>query len=142
MNEAETKEMVEFDPVAHREKWLQRLKDELDKIEPLMPIKLLPEGVEYPQWVQNVEREFAQVMFPVAKLKEPDVKMTPKRMGAMLGHMCESAVWMKDWIESQIESRDTADAEPATESTANEEAIKKGVEILIGLDAFDFIARA
>ncbi|HET7623842.1 MAG TPA: hypothetical protein VFM25_01165 [Verrucomicrobiae bacterium] len=122
-----------FDPIAHREKWLRRLVDELDKIEPLMPIKFLPDGIEYPQWVLKVEREFSLVMFPVAKLKDTDFKMTPKRMGALLGHMCESAVWMKDWIQSQFESPDSPGEELAAENTANRDAVKKGAEVLNGL---------
>ena len=63
-----------------------------------MPIKMLPVGIEYPQWVLNVEREFSLVMLPSAKLKDPNFKITPKRMGALLGHMCESAVWMMEWL--------------------------------------------
>ncbi len=88
---------AELTPEEHRAKWLKRLVDELDKIEPLLPIKLLPDGVEYPRWLLNVEREFSLVMLPAAKLKDPDSKVTPKRMGAVLGHMCEMAVWTIEW---------------------------------------------
>jgi hypothetical protein len=100
----------EFNHEEHRAKWLKRLAVELEKLEPLMPIKLLPDGVEYPQWVLNVEREFALVMFPVAKLKDRDVKITPRRMGALLGHMCESAVWMREWFESEAEEKQRENA--------------------------------
>ena len=68
-----------FDPVKHRQEWLRGLADELDKIEPLMPIKFLPDGINYPQWVLNVEREFSLVMLPCADLKTPDFVITPKK---------------------------------------------------------------
>jgi hypothetical protein len=97
---------AEFNHEEHRTKWLKRLANELDKLEPLMPIKLLPDGIEYPKWVMNVEREFSLVVLPSAKLKDPDVKITPKRMGAVLGHICEMAVWMMEWMGHQIENPD------------------------------------
>jgi hypothetical protein len=102
----------EFSHEEHRTKWLKRLADELDKIEPLMPIKLLPDGIEYPKWVLNVEREFSLVMLPSAKLKDLDFKLTPKRMGALLGHICEMAVWMMEWMNHQIQSPDKNDGTP------------------------------
>lgn len=37
--------VAELTPEEHRAKWLKRLVDELDKIEPLLPIKILPDGV-------------------------------------------------------------------------------------------------
>jgi hypothetical protein len=96
--------VTEFNPEEYRAKWLKRLVAELNKIEPLMPIKFLPDGVEYPQWVLNVEREFSVVMLPAAKLRDADDKMTPKRMGAVLGHMCAMAVWMMEWLNVQEEN--------------------------------------
>jgi hypothetical protein len=69
----------EFNHEEHRTKWLKRLADELDKIEPLMPFKFLPDGIEYPKWVLNVEREFSLVVPPSAKLKDPDFKLTRVR---------------------------------------------------------------
>ncbi len=123
-----TKAEAQFDPVKHRQDWLKRLADEVDKIEPLMPIKLLPDGIEYPQWVLNVEREFSLVMLPSAKLKEPDIKMTPKRMGALLGHMCEMAVWMMECLVDQM-------ANPAETGTPlpTEEQCKSGQAVLNSL---------
>lgn len=95
--------VIDINPEEYRAKWLKRLVAELGKIEPLMPIKFLPDGVEYPQWVLNVEREFSVVMLPAAKLRDADDKMTPKRMGAVLGHMCAMAVWMMEWLNAQEE---------------------------------------
>lgn len=115
------------DPVKHRQNWLKRLASELEKIEPLMPLKLLPGGVEYPQWVLNVEREFSLVMLPVAKLKSPDFKITPKRMGALLGHMCEMAVWTMEWLGSPSDDHHEKD-KPLTEAE-----LKTGQEFLVSL---------
>src|SRR5258708_12673762 len=126
-------EEIQFDPVKHRQDWLKRLAGELDKIEPLMPVKLLPDGIEYPRWLLNVEREFSLVMLPAAKLKEPDIKMTPKRMGALLGHMCEMAVWTMEWLNFQIESPVEKTEKPSTEETLTEAECKKGQEILTSL---------
>src|SRR5690348_6094579 len=91
------------DPVKYRQDWMKRLAEEVEKIEPLLPIKLLSDGIAYPRWVLNVEREFALVMLPVAALKG-DAELTPKRMGAVLGHMCEIVVWMMEWLNAQIET--------------------------------------
>jgi hypothetical protein len=126
----------EFNHEAHRARWLKRLVDELDKIEPLMPIKLLPDGIEYPRWVHNVEREFSLVMLPSAKLKEPDYKITPKRMGALLGHMCEMAVWMMQWLSYKTET-----GEEKTEGSTSKKTLpelteaqwEKGLETLDSL---------
>ena len=60
-------------------------------------------------------REFALVMLPTAKLKDPDFKLTPKRMGALLGHLCEMAVWMKEWFEYAIEIADAKEGNPVAE---------------------------
>jgi hypothetical protein len=124
------KEEVQFDPVKHRQDWLKRLADELDKIEPLMPIKMLPDGIEYPQWVLNVEREFSLVMLPSAKLKDPGIKMTPKRMGALLGHMCEMAVWFMEWLGAQIEKPDEPKTASAPTEALTEEQYESGLKIL------------
>ena len=87
---------AEFDYAQHRKELFLRLADELDRVEGLMPIKLLPDDIEYPQWVKNVEREFSLVMFPAAKLRNSKNELTSKRMGAMLGHLSEIAVWMME----------------------------------------------
>jgi hypothetical protein len=125
-----SEEEEQFDPVKHRQDWLKRLADELDKIEPLMPIKLLQDGIEYPQWVINVEREFSQVMLPSAKLKDPGIKMTPKRMGALLGHMCEMAVWLMEWLGAQIEKPDEPKTASASAEALTEEQYESGLKIL------------
>ena len=127
---------IEFNPEEHRAKWLKRLVDELDKIEAVMVFKILPDGIEYPSWVLKVEREFCLVMLPAAKLKEPDFKITPKRMGAVLGHMCEMAVWMMEWFNNLSESKDDQEKNPLTEKPLTEEEWKKGQELLFSLDVW------
>ena len=124
-NSLMSEETKEFDPEEHRAKWLKRLAAELDKVEALMVLKILPDGVDHPSWVLKVEREFSLVMLPAAKLKDPDFKITPKRMGALLGHMCEMAVWMKDWMLSEHEIPETPAGKPITD-----EEWQKGEEIL------------
>ncbi len=126
-------ESKEFNPEEHQAKWLKRLVDELDKIEPLMPIKLLPNGIEYPQWVLNVEREFSLVTLPAAKLKDPDFRITPKRMGSVLGHMCEMAVWMMEWFNHQVETGNEKEGNPLTAKPLTEEEWKKGQEYMVSL---------
>jgi hypothetical protein len=129
----------EFNPEEHRAKWLKRLADEFEKLEPLMPIKLLPDGIEYPQWVLKVEREFSLVVLPSANLKDSDLKMTPKRMGALLGHTCGMAVWMNEWLNHQM----TSDA-PVNEaslgkrklSEITEDEWEKGLNVLISLEVW------
>lgn len=118
MNEAETKEMVEFDPVAHREKWIRRLADELVKLEAALPTPNLLPDTGCPTWVDNLEREFRQAMFPVAKLKKGLV-LTPQRLGGIIGHQCASGVWMMEWLEAKLEEAPTeADLELTDEQIA------------------------
>jgi hypothetical protein len=91
-----------FDPVARRDKWLRRLADEFSKLESAMPIKnVLPE-TEGPPWVQNLEREIRQAMFPVAKLKK-GLALTPQRVGGILGHQCAIGVWMMEYLAEELE---------------------------------------
>ena len=137
MSQDSTSEITkEFNHEEHRTKWLRRLADELDKLEPLMPFKFLPDGIEYPQWVLNVEREFSLVMLPSAKLKDPDFKLTPKRMGALLGHICEMAVWMMEWMSHQTENSDKKDETPLAKNSLakiTEEEWGKGLKALDSL---------
>jgi hypothetical protein len=127
---------TEFNPQEHRAKWLKRLLDELDKIDVPLSANFLPPGVDYPAWVLKVEREFSLVMLPSAKLKDPDVKLTPKRMGAVLGHMCEIAVWMMECFAHQIENCDEEEKNPLTQ-----EELEKGREFLVSLDNWYCAAR-
>lgn len=93
-------ELPDSDGRGRTTKWLKRLADELIKLAPLMPIKLLPEEEDSPEWVRRVEREVGAVMFPEVRIKEA-AELTPQRMGALLGHECANAVWMMEWIEAQ-----------------------------------------
>jgi hypothetical protein len=131
---------TEFNHEEHRAKWFKRLEEELDKIERLIPIKLLPDGIEYPKWVLNVERGFSLVMLPAAKMKDPDFKITPKRMGALLGHMCEMAVWMMEWFGHQSENPNEK-GNPLTEKPLTEEEWKKGQNFLVSLNDWYSAAR-
>ncbi|MGA3283428.1 MAG: hypothetical protein ABSD57_03070 [Verrucomicrobiota bacterium] len=81
---------------AHRTRWLRWLASELEKTEKNFPTETLPDN-EYPDWVRNVEREFSAAMLPVAKIKDFNV-VTPKNMGALLGHSCAMAIWLLEWV--------------------------------------------
>jgi hypothetical protein len=83
------------DPKARREAWLDSLRAELDKLAPMMPESPLPDDTDLPPWVARVEAEFAKAMFPAAQLKKGR-DITPKRMGSVLGHMCNNAVWFME----------------------------------------------
>jgi hypothetical protein len=124
---------TDINPEANRAKWLKRLAGELDKIEVHMPVKFLPDGIDYPPWVLKVEREFSLVMLPAAKLKDPNFKITPKRMGALLGHMCEMAVWLMEWFYHQAKDGDVKKDNPLVEKPLTEEEWKKGQEYLVSL---------
>jgi hypothetical protein len=112
MDEATT----EFDYEEHKAKWLKRLADEVEKIEPLLPANFLPNAVEYPQWVRNVKREFSLAMLPAAKLRDANYEITSKRMGALLGHLCGLAVWMQESLVEKDEARDEKKEIHATET--------------------------
>ena len=88
-----------LNPELQRQEWLSRLRDEFVKLEPLLsaPDFLPDDGV--PIWVQNIEREIATVMFPVANVKKT-TKLTPKGMGAMIGHTCGYGVWLMEILEA------------------------------------------
>jgi hypothetical protein len=127
---------TEPNPEERRAKWLERLVDEIDKIEVPMGANLLPDGVDYPSWVLKVEREFSLVMLPSAKLKDPNVKLTPKRMGAVLGHMCEIVVWMMELFAYQIEEKGDEKKRSLTQ-----EELEIGQQFLVSLDKWYCAAR-
>jgi len=106
---------TEFDFEQHRKKWFARLVGELDRAEKFMPVKFLPDGVEHPQWVENVERELALVLLPAAKLRKANFAITPRRMGALTGHGCGMAVWLVEWLESIVESSEKIEGVTLTE---------------------------
>ena len=126
-----SEEKGEMDLEKRRTDWLKRLTDELEKTEPLMPLKILPDGIKYPQWVLNVEREFSMVMFPAAKLRDANDKITPKRMGALLGHLCETAVWMMESFNDGAESNGEQEQEAPTE-----EDNKKAQAFCVSMDVW------
>ena len=118
---------IEFDQTKQRQEWLRRLADEFIKLESSMPvINFLPdEGL--PKWVENIEREVGACMYPAAKLKE-ELKLTPRRLGAIIGHQCAIAVWMLEWLAEELKKPQTVD-----ESMVTAENIKRGEDFLIKL---------
>ena len=97
------KEEIPIDPVKHRQDWLKRLADEYIKLESSVPplIHLPDEGC--PLWVQNLERQVGAAIFPVAKLKASS-ELTARRLGAIIGHQCSTAVWMMETLVKEIET--------------------------------------
>lgn len=94
-------ERTAIEPEARRKAWLRRMADELLKLEPLFPMaNFLPEE-GLPLWVRKVEREVGAVMFPVARLKD-ELNLTPRRMGALIGHACAYGVWMMEIIGHEL----------------------------------------
>jgi hypothetical protein len=120
-------EEIEFDHAKHRQKWLRHLADEFIKLESSMPpMNFLPdEGL--PKWVENIERELGASMFPTAKLKE-ELKLTPRRLGAIIGHQCAVTVWMMEWLAEELKKPQTVD-----ESKLTPENLKQGEDFLIKL---------
>jgi hypothetical protein len=114
-NQSKNEEAKEFDPKLHREKWLKRLADEIEKIKPFLPVNLINHEDENPQWVLNVEREFSLALLPAAKLRDPKYEITPKRMGSLIGHMCELAVWMAEWLEEVLKNDDGQESDKLTD---------------------------
>lgn len=120
-----TIEEVQIDFVKNRQEWLRWLADEYIKLEASMPMKenFLPdEGC--PKWVENIEREMGATMFPVAKLKE-ELKLTTRRIAAIIGHQCAIGVWLMEWLETELKKPQQVDASKLTP-----EQIKKGEDIL------------
>ena len=113
---------IQFDPVKHRQDWLRRLADEYIKLESSMPVDNFLPDEGCPKWVENIELEVGATMFPVAKLKE-ELKLTPGRLGAVIGHQCAIAVWMMEWLSEQTRNPQTID-----DSKLTPEQLKKGQE--------------
>ena len=109
-----------------REQWLERLGNELIKLEPLMPSRLLPEEEGCPEWAERVEREVGAVMFPQARPKEGP-GLTPQRMGALLGHECAQAVWLMEWFEAQASVVQNVAAAAPEEGLARAEAASESI---------------
>lgn len=84
--------------------WLRKLCEEFVKLELRLPVEnLLPED-GLPKWVQNLEREVGSALYPVAKIKE-DLNLTPRKVGAILGHACACGVWMMEAFTPDLESQ-------------------------------------
>jgi hypothetical protein len=119
---------LQFDPEKHRQEWLRRLADEFIKLESAMPMANILPDAGCPQWVENLEREVGATMFPAAKLKE-ELKLTPRRLGAIIGHQCAIAVWLMEWLEGELKTPQVVD-----DSKATPEQLQKGEEILSGMN--------
>lgn len=122
-----SKAEIQCNPVKQREEWLRRLAEEYEKLDAAMPVKnILPEEAG-PAWVQNLEREVADILFPVANLKEPQSR-SPKQMGAILGHQCASGVWMMEWFAAEAQNPKKTDGiKPSAEKIKEGEKIVKGL---------------
>jgi hypothetical protein len=112
-------ENIDFE--RRRAEWLERIGNEMLKVHELMPLKFLPEG-DYPQWLERVQEEIGPLMCPVAKVKE-GIELTPKRLGALLGHECAYAVCMVEWFSEQV----TAAEAKETGTEKDEEQIRQGI---------------
>ena len=66
-------------------------------------------------------------MFPVAKLKE-ELKLTPRRLAAIIGHQCAIGVWLMEWLEKEVQKPHEVDTSKLTP-----EQLKKGEEFLTKL---------
>jgi hypothetical protein len=122
-----SKEEIKFDPAKHRQDWLRRLADEYIKLESSMPVANFLSDEGCPKWVENIEREVGATLFPVARLKE-ELKLTPRRLAAIIGHQCVIAVWMMEWLEKEVQNPKAVD-----ESNLTPEQRKKGEEFLFRL---------
>jgi hypothetical protein len=90
-------------PANHTNAWLREIADEFISIESAVPPLIAQVEDNSPQWVQNLEREVGAALFPVAKLKG-EQKLTPWRLGAIIGHQCSLGVWMMESIEKELNS--------------------------------------
>jgi hypothetical protein len=114
-----------IDPLKRQQTWLRRLADEFIKLESAMPMANLLPDEGCPKWVENIERQVGVTMYPAAKLKE-ELKLTPRRLGAIIGHQCAIAVWMMEWLAGELENPQTVDAAKVTP-----EQLQKGEDFLI-----------
>jgi hypothetical protein len=119
---------IQIDSEKHRQEWLERLADEYIKLESSMPIaNFLPDD-GCPPWVEKLEQEVGATMFPVAKLKQ-ELKLTPQRLAAMIGHQCALGVWLVEWIEAELQKPQEVDGSKLTP-----EQLKKSEEFLVGIN--------
>ena len=93
-------EFMASDPIEQRTAWLRGLTAQYAKLEPVLPLKLYAPDESTPEWVQNVEREVADAMLPVARLKD-ESNLSPKRMGALIGHGFAYVTWMMEYLKAE-----------------------------------------
>ncbi len=84
-----------------RKTWLKRLADEFLKLEPFFPVQNMVPDKGVPQWVENVGQELGATLFPVVRIKD-DLNLTPRRMGALIGHSCALGVWMMEGLAHEL----------------------------------------
>jgi hypothetical protein len=116
-----------IDPKERQQKWLRRLADEYIKLETSCPAPNFLPDEGCPKWVENLEREVGATMFPVARLKEK-FELTPRRLGAIIGHQCVMGVWLMDWLAEQLKKPAVVDNDKVTP-----EQLEQGEEFLIKL---------
>ena len=101
-----------MDAEQRRKTWFVWLSNELDKIEPKMPVKFVLPDAHMPAWTAKVEQEVSIAMLPAAKLRHANYQITARRMGSLIGHGCAMAVWMHEWFGAQVEQASAA-SQPA-----------------------------
>lgn len=133
-------EEVEIAAEQRRQVWLGRLAEEFIKVAEFMPDSKISQAFTReegcPQWVEHVETEIASIMMPVLRLKE-GWELTPKRVGALLGHQCANAVWLMEWIESSFITDGKAAQEAIRQKEQHEANSHKATEDLKRLEAAD-----
>jgi hypothetical protein len=106
---------IEFNSGQRQKVWLTRLAGEFEKVEKLLPVHFWPQDVEFPKWVENIEREISLVLLPAAKLRDAKYVITPKRMGSVIGHGCGMAVAMMEWFAGSEQITIAGAAKPLTD---------------------------
>jgi len=119
-----SEETTTIDGKQRQQDWLERLREEFLKLEPLFPFPHWVHDGDGPKWVQNVEREVGATMYPLAKLKDGNY-MTPRRVGAILGHSCAAGVWLMECLEHDIEKAAAAQIETIEITPEQQEQAEK-----------------
>jgi len=118
---------TQFDIWQRQKEWLTRLAREFERVEKLLPVRFWPEDVEIPKWVESVERELSLVLLPAVKLRQANYVVTPKRMGALIGHGCGMAVAMMEWFASDEQITVADVAKPSNDEIKQAEELNRSV---------------
>lgn len=88
-------------PTEIRQAWLRRLCRQFLKLQTKFPVKDFLHEKGVPAWVENVEREVGAALCPTAAIKD-GLELTPRGMGALLGHSCAFGVWMMEAFQYEM----------------------------------------